>query len=116
MTVGAPQMRDTQDVYRTIEYDRWSQRAGFDQDEHYLISHYLDRDRKTLEAGTGGGRILLAMKEMGFSSLHGFDFVPEFIDQARRRDPEAAIGSTFRTPRSSCMPPPASTNSSTSNN
>jgi len=86
-----PAIRDNQDVFRTVEFSSWSNRADLDADERYLISTYLDPTRRTLEAGTGGGRILLAMMGMGFSSLSGFDFVPELIAEARRRDASAAI-------------------------
>jgi ubiquinone/menaquinone biosynthesis C-methylase UbiE len=73
-------------VFSAIEFDSWTQRKRLIPAERFLIERYLDKRSKTLEAGTGGGRILLEMKALGFTSLHGFDFVPEFIEQARGKD------------------------------
>jgi len=84
-------MRDNKDVFSTVEFRRWAERFSLHADEHFVISRYLRRTAKTLEGGTGAGRILLAMKDMGFTSLYGFDFVPEFIAQARARDTDNAI-------------------------
>ena len=91
MSAGRTALADNKEVYRTVEFHRWVDRTDLNADERYLISTYLDPTQKTLEAGTGGGRILLAMKEMGFSSLSGFDFVPELVAEARRKDPSGAI-------------------------
>ena len=91
MTARRTTLADSKEVYRTVEFHRWVDRTDLNADERYLISTYLDPTQKTLEAGTGGGRILLAMKEMGFSSLSGFDFVPELVAEARRKDPSGAI-------------------------
>jgi hypothetical protein len=41
---------------RTVELDSWATRRGLTADEKYLIEKHLRK--KTLEAGTGGGRIL----------------------------------------------------------
>ncbi len=82
---------DNKGVYSTVEFERWIGRTDLDPDEQYVITHYLDPKVRTLEAGTGGGRILLAMRKMGFTNLHGFDYVPEFIAQARASDVDGAI-------------------------
>jgi SAM-dependent methyltransferase len=74
------------EFYRTVEFDSWADRQGLTHDERYLIDKYLDRKSKTLEAGTGGGRILFEMKKLGFTSLYGYDFVPELIARARQKD------------------------------
>lgn len=84
-------MRDNKAVYSTVEFDLWAHASRLIPEERYIIETYLDRAGRTLEAGTGGGRIVLAMKELGFTSLHGFDFVPGMIEVARRRDREGAI-------------------------
>jgi ubiquinone/menaquinone biosynthesis C-methylase UbiE len=44
-----------------------------------------------MEAGTGVGRILFAMQDLGFSSLVGFDYIPDLIEQARKRDSARSI-------------------------
>jgi SAM-dependent methyltransferase len=78
-------------VFRTVEREYWTEAAGLKPDERALIERYLDRDASTLEAGTGGGRILGEMRRLGFTSLAGFDFVPELVAEARRADPSGEI-------------------------
>jgi SAM-dependent methyltransferase len=77
--------------FETAVFDHWASRRGLTGIEDALVGRFLDRDRRTLEAGTGGGRILLSLRDRGFGDLHGFDYVPGFIDVARRRDPAGAI-------------------------
>jgi ubiquinone/menaquinone biosynthesis C-methylase UbiE len=79
------------EFYSTVEFDSWADRQGLTDDERYLIEKYLDKKRKTVEAGTGGGRILFEMKKLGFTSLYGYDFVPEFIERARQKDASRSI-------------------------
>lgn len=79
-------MKNTESVFREAEFNLWAQRAKLELGEQYMISRYLDPQKSTLEAGAGGGRILLAMQSMGFSQLNGFDFLPEFVEVARQRD------------------------------
>lgn len=74
----------------------WTVRHGLEFDEHALINlclaeDLLDRQRPSLEAGTGGGRIVRALRELGFVDLAAFDFVPESIAQARANDPSGQI-------------------------
>lgn len=83
---------ETKKFYSTVEFDSWANRRGLTFDEKYLIESYLDKNGRTLEAGTGGGRILFEMKNLGFAFLHGYDFVPEFIERARQRDTSHSIG------------------------
>ena len=82
---------DNKDVYSTVEFDFWAQRERLLPEEEFVIRQYLNPGLKTLEAGTAGGRIVLEMQRMGFSDLRGFDFVPSFIEQARRRDTSGSI-------------------------
>lgn len=91
VTSNGALMRDNQEVYSTLEFDPWVDRQGLNSDEHFLITRYLDPARRTLEAGTGGGRILFEMQKLSFSDLHGFDFVPAFIEACRRRDTAGQI-------------------------
>lgn len=84
-------MIDNKTVYSTVEFNSWAYRSGLITAERFLIENYLHKEGKTLEAGTAGGKILFEMKAMGFRSLHGFDFVPEFIEQARNRDITSSI-------------------------
>lgn len=80
-----------QELYSTVEFDRWAGRSELDADERFLITRYLSPTATTLEAGTGGGRILLAMRKMGFSNLRGFDFVPGLVESARAADASGTI-------------------------
>ena len=84
-------LRNNQEVYGTVEFAAWANRSDLDAAERFVLSRYLERERSTLEAGTGGGRILFALKAMGFASLAGFDFVPAFVEEARRKDSAGAI-------------------------
>lgn len=59
-----------------------------------MIERFLKKDARTLEAGTGGGRVLLALRRRGFTDLSGFDYVPELI--ARAREKEGARGIEYR--------------------
>jgi ubiquinone/menaquinone biosynthesis C-methylase UbiE len=82
---------DHRTVFGTVERDYWAEAAGLKPDERALIEGHLRQDASTLEAGTGGGRILGEMRRLGFSSLAGFDFVPELVAEARRGDPSGEI-------------------------
>lgn len=52
------------EMYSTWEFDRWAYGESLDTDDRFLFEKYLQRDCKTLEAGTGGGRLLLGMQEL----------------------------------------------------
>lgn len=91
MTFAASRPASTRDVYTTVEFQQWIGRTDLNPDEHFLITQFLNPKARTLEAGTGGGRILLAMRDMGFQNLHGFDLVPGLIEQGRAMDPAGAI-------------------------
>ena len=78
-------------VYDTVEFKNWAYKERLHSTEMYLFNRYLNKGGKTLEAGTGGGRILLSLGEFGFTSLCGFDFSSRLIEMARRRDVAHAI-------------------------
>lgn len=84
-------MIDNRTIFSTVEFDSWAQRTRLIPAERYLIRNYLDKSCRTLEAGVGGGRILLAMKQMGFESLYGFDYVPELVREAKSKDVSESI-------------------------
>lgn len=89
-------MQDTEELFRKSEFGQWAERDGLENGERFMIATYLDPTKKTLEAGCGGGRILLAMQASGFEQLSGFDILPEFVDAARRRDPTGKIEFTVQ--------------------
>jgi 2-polyprenyl-3-methyl-5-hydroxy-6-metoxy-1,4-benzoquinol methylase len=74
------------EVYNTVEFDAWADKTGLNEDEKYLIVNYLNKNGKTVEAGTATGRILWEMNTLGFQELYGYDYVPEFIEQAKQRE------------------------------
>jgi SAM-dependent methyltransferase len=77
---------DNKRIFSTVEFDSWAQRKRLRHEEKFLIETFLDKQGRTLEAGTGGGKILFEMKALGFTSLCGFDYVGELIEQARKKD------------------------------
>lgn len=84
-------MSDHRTVFGTVERQYWTEAAGLKPDERALIERFLDRAASTLEAGSGGGRILAEMRGLGFTTLTGFDFVPELVAEARGADPSGEI-------------------------
>ena len=87
---------DNRQFYEREVFDSWASRTGLTEIEDMLVARFLARDRSTLEAGTGGGRILLELARRGFGELHGFDYVPAFIDVARARDVTGSIDFTVQ--------------------
>jgi len=75
-----------QQVFGTVEFGAWAHRTALIPAERFLVERYLEPSGRTLEAGTGSGRLLFALQALGFSSLAGFDFVPELLAEARKRD------------------------------
>ncbi|MBL8877513.1 MAG: class I SAM-dependent methyltransferase [Phycisphaerales bacterium] len=84
-------LQNNKDVYSTVEFNQWAHRAALLPAEQFVIEKYVDRAGPALEAGTGGGRIVLGMRDLGYQRLGGFDFVPDFIKEARTKDPEGRI-------------------------
>lgn len=79
------------DLFRGREYNMWVSETTLVSDEVFMIQNYLRPEARTLEAATGAGRILYALRDMGFTSLYGFDFVEDLIEAAKARDPESGI-------------------------
>jgi hypothetical protein len=69
-----PLFTTNKELYSGIEFSTWLDRQLLISQEKYLIEKYLRLDLQTVEAGTNGGRILFKMREMGFTSLSGFDY------------------------------------------
>lgn len=70
------------DFFREVEREYWAAAEGLKPEERALIERYLDPARRTLDAGTGGGRIARALSEAGFAHVTGFDFAPELVAAA----------------------------------
>ncbi|OKH53225.1 methyltransferase type 11 [Calothrix sp. HK-06] len=84
-------MASNKETFSTIDFDYWACIENLSIEEKFIIETYLDKKAKTLEAGTGGGRIALEMQKMDFKSLFAFDYIPEFIEHARQRDKIGSI-------------------------
>jgi SAM-dependent methyltransferase len=76
-------LSEQRDFFRDVEREYWAQAEGLKDEERRLIAQYLDPERSTLDAGTGGGRIPRALAARGFRDVTGFDFAPELIAAAR---------------------------------
>lgn len=83
------------DVYSTVEFEQWVSREALLPEEQLMIERFLPKSGPTVEAGTGGGRIVLAAKALGYKDLHAFDFVPQFVAECRKKVPDNSID--FRT-------------------
>lgn len=86
-TKDSPPPVSNQSLYRTTLLADWTERDGLQATERELIDRYLAPGGDTLEAGTGGGRIVRALHELGFRSLTGFDSAPEMIEAAKAKGP-----------------------------
>lgn len=84
-------MVDNQNPEEFAEARLWTRLGKLLPAEHHLIERFLQKDVPTVEAGTGGGRVLLEMQRVGFTCLSGFDFVPESIEMAKSHDPGGKI-------------------------
>ncbi len=78
-------------MYLTVEFDLWAYKKELLPEEKFIIETYLDKNLRTVDAGTGGGRLAAYMKNIGFQNLYGFDYVPEFIEVAKKRDTTGTI-------------------------
>ncbi len=79
-------MQTNRDVYGSVEFDAWAGRADIDAAEGHLLRNYLNPSGCTVEAGTGGGRLLLSLADLGFSQLFGYDYVPQLLFAAQAKD------------------------------
>lgn len=84
-------MTTNKETFNGVNFYDWAFLEGISLEEKFIIEAYLDKNAKTIEAGTGGGRIVLAMQELGFKSLYAFDYLPKFIEHARQRDKIGSI-------------------------
>lgn len=77
----------TKEMYSTVEFNFWAYKEySLLPGEKFLIETYLEKSLKTLEAGTGGGRIVSSMQKIGFKNLYAFDYVPDFIQIAKNKN------------------------------
>ena len=84
-------MQTTREIYDTAAFGDWSTYTQLETHEAFLAREFLDPAKSTMEAGTGGGRIVLGLRQLGFVDLHAFDFVPRFVQEVRRLDSQGDI-------------------------
>ncbi|MEI2580258.1 class I SAM-dependent methyltransferase [Scytonema sp. PRP1] len=75
------------ELYSTDEFNFWAYKEySLLPEEKFFIETFLDKSLKTLEAGTGGGRIVSSMHKIGFKDLYAFDYVSDFIEIAKNKN------------------------------
>ena len=74
---------DFNDLIAVLHYTRAAHELGLWASERILIERFFpDKHAQLLEAGCGAGRVAVALCEMGYRSVHAFDFAEELVAQA----------------------------------
>lgn len=107
---GEPKSDKLKEVYRdrTVEdqrkiYRDWAETyneqttsefgwMGFRPAAEAFAQRVADTDARILDAGCGTGLSGIALKEQGFTNLHGRDLSPEMLSQAARTGAYASLG------------------------
>ncbi len=80
---GATVRDDFNHVRAVLHYTKAAQSLGLWKSELALIGRFFaDKEARLLEAGCGAGRVALALNQLGYANLVGFDFATELIEQA----------------------------------
>jgi len=91
---GAQVRESFNGIHSILHYTRAAHFLGLWRSERLMIERFLtDPAADVLEAGCGAGRVTLGLWEMGYRSIHAFDFADELVDQARRLAREQGAGS-----------------------
>ncbi|HUQ77867.1 MAG TPA: class I SAM-dependent methyltransferase [Patescibacteria group bacterium] len=77
-----------------LELERFRNEAGF------IAAHVDDRAGPVLDVGTATGDLLLALRDMGFSSVHGVEPSPEAARRARETHGLDVVAGDTRTAKS----------------
>jgi len=73
-------------LYETDLFEKWSSRTDLFPAEHYLLDRYLtNTNGRVLEAGTGGGRIIFQIEQMGFRLLEAFDIAERMVGYGKKK-------------------------------
>ncbi|HVT74348.1 MAG TPA: class I SAM-dependent methyltransferase [Lacunisphaera sp.] len=86
-------VRDDFNAINTVlHYTRAAHDLGLWKSERAIISRYLpDRSARILEAGCGAGRVSVALRQLGYERVTGFDFAAELVEQARNLAEERGL-------------------------
>ena len=69
------------ELYSDELFEIWSEKEEILPIESYFLKKYLlNKNGKTIEAGTGGGRIVFELEKTGFTQLEAFDYVEKMIE------------------------------------
>lgn len=82
---------DNKSLFDTVAFHWTAIRKNLIPEEKFLFDRYLNKLGRTVEAGTGGGRIPFELRALGFESLYGFDYVPRLIEAAKKKDTMSSI-------------------------
>ncbi len=91
-------IKSNRDLYEKELLDAWSDNFQDEPEapEKYILSKYLtDPAAPLLEAGAGGGRLSLYLARGGFSSVFGFDYVPEMAARANKNARDLGLNASF---------------------
>jgi ubiquinone/menaquinone biosynthesis C-methylase UbiE len=72
--------------YKKKEFETFAHLEGLHPAEQLLVERFLSKELRTVDAGTGGGRIVQGLHGEGFSQLHAYDFLEEFVRVAKEKD------------------------------
>lgn len=73
-------------LWETTEFESWAGKNELIREEQELFEKYLvplDKDSKILDVGTGNGRFLFRLAELGFKELWGIDLAEKLLSIAR---------------------------------
>jgi ubiquinone/menaquinone biosynthesis C-methylase UbiE len=90
--------------YKTTDFFRHVENIddGLNSMEKYFVNKYFSTKKRTLEVGTGGGRIAFALEgQEGFDDIVGIDFLEDFVVEAKKK--AASSGSKIRFERGNAI-------------
>ena len=87
---------DFDDPRAVIHYTRAAHRLGLWKSEQILIDRFIpEKSTRILEAGTGAGRVSMALWAQGYRDITAFDLSGELLEQARSLASERRADITF---------------------
>ena len=85
-------------LYSEQLFKVWSEKKELLPIEDYFIKKYFSNKKaKTLEAGTGGGRIIFEIEKLGFINLEAFDYVEKMISFCNNKKQHLKSSIKFKT-------------------
>lgn len=76
----------------------WTEKKDLLPIETYFLKKYLtNKSGETIEAGTGGGRIIFEIEKLGFTNLAAFDYVDIMIRFCKKKKEQINSRINFRT-------------------